>query len=132
MLCWQRENQFSLENKQLTKFTYQIFQTKNKSSIMPNKIVVEIICSPVGVGVSVSKYVKLAVKAIEAYPDIRVMHHPMGTVFEADTMDQVLEVTKLAHEAIFEAGVQRVITQVRIDDRRDKERTMEDKVKALE
>lgn len=99
---------------------------------MPNKIIVEIICSPVGVGISVSKYVKAAVKAIEAYPGIRVMHHPMGTVFEADTMDQVLEVTKLAHEAIFEAGVQRVVTQVRIDDRRDKERTMEDKVKALE
>ncbi len=97
-----------------------------------NKIICEIICSAVGVGVSVSKYVKHAVRAIENYPGIRVMHHPMGTVFEADTMDQVMEVTKLAHEAIFDAGVQRVVTQIRIDDRRDKPRTMEDKVKAIE
>ena len=96
------------------------------------KIVAEIICSAVGMGISVSKYVKIAVKAIEAYPGIRVMHHPMGTVIEADTMDQVLEVTKLAHESLFDAGLERVVTQLRIDDRRDKPRSMEDKVRAIE
>lgn len=95
------------------------------------KIICEIICSAVGMGTSVSKYVRHAIKAIEGYPGIRVMHHPMGTVFEADTMDQVMEVTKLAHEAIFTAGVERVVTQLRIDDRRDKNRSMEDKVKAI-
>ncbi len=96
------------------------------------KIVAEIICSPIAMGISVSKYVKIAVKAIEAYPDIRVMHHPMGTVIETDTMDQVMEVTKLAHEALFDAGLHRVVTQLRIDDRRDKPRSMEDKVRAIE
>ena len=96
-----------------------------------NKIVAELICSAVGVGVSVSSYIKIAVKAIESYPGIRVLHNPMGTVFELDTIDQVLEVTKLAHEALFDAGLERVVTQLRIDDRRDKPRSMEDKVLAI-
>ncbi|MHA2091700.1 MAG: MTH1187 family thiamine-binding protein [Candidatus Kariarchaeaceae archaeon] len=95
------------------------------------KIIAELICSPVGVGVSVSEYVKEAVKAIENYPNIRFMHHPMGTVFEADTLDQVFEVTKIAHEAILSKGVKRVVTQLRIDDRKDKSRRMEDKTRAI-
>ncbi len=96
------------------------------------KVIAEIICSVVGMGPSVSKYVKIAAKTIENYEGIRVMHTPMSTIIEADTIDQVLEVTKKAHESLFEAGLERVVTQVRIDDRRDKPRTMEDKVKALE
>ncbi len=96
------------------------------------KIIAEIIISAVGVGVSVSKYVKAAVKKIDEYHGIRVLHHPMGTVIEADTIDQIFEVSKLAHEEIFRIGGKRVVTQIRIDDRRDKPREMEDKVKALE
>ena len=99
---------------------------------MKTKIIAEIIVSAVGEGVSVSKFVKHAVKKIDSYPGIRVLHHPMGTVIEADTLDQVLEVARLAHEAIFEIGGKRVVTQLRIDDRRDKPRVMEDKVKALQ
>lgn len=96
-----------------------------------NKIIAEIICSPVGEGESVSKQVKSAVQAIHGYEGIRVMTHPMGTVFECDTIDQALEVTKIAHEAIFRDGAARVVTQLRIDDRRDKPRKMEDKVDAV-
>ncbi|MCY3411192.1 MAG: MTH1187 family thiamine-binding protein [Candidatus Heimdallarchaeota archaeon] len=99
---------------------------------MKNKIIAEIICSPHGGGISVSKYVKAAVKALEAYEEIRVIHTPMSSIFEADTMDQVLEATKRAHEAIFDTGIQRVVTSLRIDDRRDKPRVMEDKLRAIE
>jgi len=35
------------------------------------------------------------------------------------------------HEAVFKAGAQRVITTIKIDDRRDKKETMEYKVKAV-
>ncbi len=95
------------------------------------KVIAEIVTSPVGEGVSLSKFVKEAIKEIDNYPGIRVLHHPMGTVIEADSVDQVMEVTKLAHEAIFRAGAKRVVTTLKIDDRRDKDRRMEDKVNAV-
>ena len=99
---------------------------------MKTKVIAEISTYPVGEkGTSLSKFVKQAVKEIDKYPNIRVIHHPMGTVLEADSIDIILEVTKVAHEAIFKAGASRVVTQLRIDDRRDKPRKMEDKLKAI-
>ncbi|WP_455139719.1 MTH1187 family thiamine-binding protein [Candidatus Hodarchaeum mangrovi] len=98
---------------------------------MKTKIIAEITTSPIGVGTSLSRFVKTAIEEINKHPDIRVFHHPMGTVIEVDTLDQVFEVTKLAHEAVIKAGASRVITQIRIDDRRDKPRKMEDKLAAI-
>jgi uncharacterized protein (TIGR00106 family) len=98
---------------------------------MSIKIIAELSTYPVGRGTSLSKFVKQAANEIDNYENIRVLHHPMGTVIEADTIDQILEVTKLAHEAILKTGAQRVITQLKIDDRRDKDRKMENKVAAI-
>ncbi len=95
------------------------------------KVIAELVTSPVGEGTSLSKFVKEAIREIDSFEGIRVLHHPMGTVIEADTIDQILEVTKLAHETIFKAGAKRVVTTLKIDDRRDKDRKMEDKVRAI-
>ena len=95
------------------------------------KIIAEISTFPVGVGTSLSKYDKQAVKVIDGYPDIRVVHHPMGTVIEANDLDTILEVVKQAHSAIVKTGAERILTQIRIDDRRDKPRKMEDKIQAI-
>jgi uncharacterized protein (TIGR00106 family) len=99
---------------------------------MESRIIAEITTYPIGMGISLSKFVKKAVKQINKFPDIRVHHHPMGTVIETSSLDQVFEVTKLAHEAIIGTGAKRVVTQLRIDDRCDKPRRMEDKVAAIE
>jgi uncharacterized protein (TIGR00106 family) len=100
---------------------------------LKTKVIAEISTFPVGeTGTSLSKFVKEAVKEIDKYPNIRVIHHPMGTVLEADSIDIILDVTKVAHKAIINAGAFRVVTQLRIDDRRDKPRKMEDKLKAIE
>ncbi len=96
------------------------------------KVIAELVIAPFGVGTSLSKYVKESVKVIDGYHGIRVLHTPMSSIIEADSIDHVLEVTKAAHEKMFEAGAQRVSTLLRIDDRRDKPRKMEDKVEALE
>ncbi len=98
---------------------------------MSIKIIAEISTFPVGVGTSLSKYVKHAVKAIDNFSGIRVVHHPMGTVIEADNLETILEVVKQAHNAIANTGAERILTQIRIDDRRDKSRKMEDKIKAI-
>ena len=98
---------------------------------MSTKIIAEITTYPVGEGTSLSKFVKEAAREIDIYEGIRVIHHPMGTVIEADSLDVVFDVTKRAHEAILKTGALRIVTQLRIDDRRDKSRKMEDKVEAI-
>lgn len=98
---------------------------------MNTKIIAEITTFPVGEGTSLSKFVKEAAKEIDNFKGIRVIHHPMGTVIEAESLDQIFDVTKLAHDAILKTGALRVLTQLRIDDRKDKSRRMEDKVAAI-
>ncbi|MFX1283637.1 MAG: MTH1187 family thiamine-binding protein [Promethearchaeota archaeon] len=98
---------------------------------MSTKIIADITTFPVGVGTSLSKFVREAAKEIDNYKGIKVIHHPMGTVIEADSLEQIFDVTRLAHEAILKAGALRVLTQLRIDDRKDKPRKMEDKVAAI-
>ncbi|MBD3159347.1 MAG: MTH1187 family thiamine-binding protein [Candidatus Lokiarchaeota archaeon] len=95
------------------------------------KVIAELVIAPFGVGTSLSSYVKESVKEIDSFPEIRVQHTPMSSIIEADSVDQILEVTKAAHERMFDAGAERVSTLLRIDDRRDKGREMEDKVDAI-
>jgi len=95
------------------------------------KVIAELVIAPFGVGTSLSKYVRESVKVIDSFQGVRVLHTPMSSIIEADSVDQILEVTRAAHEAMFKAGAKRVSTLLRIDDRRDKPRRMEDKVKAI-
>jgi len=94
-------------------------------------IIVEFSVVPLGTGsTSVSKYVTVACKEVEK-SGVHYTITPMGTVFEADTIGKAFEVVKKAHEAVIRAGVARVVTTIKVDDRRDEERRMEDKVKAV-
>jgi len=93
-------------------------------------VVVEFSVIPVGAGVSVSRLVSLAVKELERL-GVRYMVTPMGTVFEAEDVGEAFEVVRRAHEAVFSGGARRVVTEVKVDDRRDVERRMEDKVESV-
>jgi uncharacterized protein (TIGR00106 family) len=55
----------------------------------------------------------------------------MGTILAAKDLDTIFEAVRQAHEAIIATGVKRVTSTLRIDDRRDKARTMNDKINAL-
>jgi uncharacterized protein (TIGR00106 family) len=55
----------------------------------------------------------------------------MGTVLAAKDLDTIFEAVRQAHEVIIAMGVKRVSSTLRIDDRRDKQRTMTNKVKAV-
>ncbi len=56
---------------------------------------------------------------------------PMGTVLEGD-LDVILEMVRKMHEVPFDKGAMRVSTLIKIDDRRDKESTMEQKIDSVE
>lgn len=56
---------------------------------------------------------------------------PMNTLIEGELSD-VLEVVQVIHELPFDKGLSRVCTNIRIDDRRDKSRKMNDKLTSVQ
>jgi len=79
---------------------------------------------------SVSQYVARAVKVLEREKSMKYEITPMGTIIEGD-LDRILAVVKKMHEGTFGEGVARVLTTVKIDDRRDKALGMREKVDSL-
>lgn len=85
---------------------------------------------PVGVGTSVSKYVAAAEKPVVDRPGIKRQLGPMFTTLEGD-LDEIMEAIREMQEAVFAEGVDRVITTIKIDDRRDVKGTMEAKLESV-
>ena len=79
---------------------------------------------------SVSQYVARAVKLLEQERGIKYELTAMGTIIEGD-LDRILAVVKKMHEEVFGEGVARVLTTVKIDDRRDKAQGIKEKVDSL-
>ena len=94
-------------------------------------IIADVSVVPLGVGTSVSAYVKKAVKALDA-SGLKVLHGPMSTSLEAKTVDEVFSAVKKAHDAVIAAGAKRVVTTLKLDDRRDKDHTMASKLSAID
>jgi uncharacterized protein (TIGR00106 family) len=79
---------------------------------------------------SVSQYVARAVKVLERDKDVKYQVTAMGTILEGD-LDRILAVVKRMHEAVLVEGVVRVLTTIKIDDRRDKPQTMNEKLDSV-
>jgi uncharacterized protein (TIGR00106 family) len=69
------------------------------------------------------------VKILEA-EGIPYVLGPMGTSIEGE-LPAVLELARRMHEVCFKLGYPRVVTTLRIDDRRDKDLTMAYKVESV-
>lgn len=95
-------------------------------------IIAEFSTVPVGTATTgVGKYVKAVLKELKKQEGIRAEPGAMGTVIEAEDMGCLLRAVENAHNSLFDQGVRRVVTELRIDDRRDKVATIESKTKAL-
>lgn len=93
--------------------------------------IVELSCVPLGTKTpSVSQYVARAVEVLEQEKDIKYEITAMGTIMEGD-LDRILAVVRKMHEAVFVEGVARVLTTVKIDDRRDKSHSIRAKVDSV-
>jgi len=79
---------------------------------------------------SVSQYVARAVKVLKRERDIKYEVTAMGTIIEGD-LDRILAAVKKMHEGVFGEGVARVLTTVKIDDRRDRSQGMKEKLESL-
>lgn len=97
--------------------------------------IVDVVVIPVGTeGASVSKYIAEIQTKLKEYKDqgkIDYQLTPMNTLIEGDLKD-LFEVVQAIHELPFDKGLDRVCTNIRIDDRRDKSRKMNDKLKSVE
>ncbi len=93
-------------------------------------VVVEFSIVPVGEGTSLSRILAHAIKELEN-TGVKYELTPMCTVFEARSVEEALKAVRIAHESVFKHGVKRAVTIVKIDDRRDVERSMKDKVESL-
>ncbi|MGN7402270.1 MTH1187 family thiamine-binding protein [Cytobacillus praedii] len=97
--------------------------------------IVDVTVIPIGTETpSVSSYVadiQRVLKEYEKKGQIRFQLTPMNTIIEGE-LPVLFEVIQAMHEVPFENGLMRVATNIRIDDRRDVKRKMEEKVQRVE
>lgn len=93
--------------------------------------VVELTVCPLGTGTtSASKYVAGAQKILSEQDKIKYLLNPMGTVMEGD-IDEIFALIRKIQEDVFDKGVDRVYSIIKVDDRRDKITSMEQKLQSV-
>jgi uncharacterized protein (TIGR00106 family) len=80
---------------------------------------------------SASEYIAEIQRRLARQDRVNHVMHAMGTSLEGSTAD-ILAVVAELHAVPFELGVPRVYTVLKLDERRDKEQTLDDKVTAVE
>jgi uncharacterized protein (TIGR00106 family) len=94
-------------------------------------IIAELTVVPLGTGTpGVSRYVAKAVdelKKMGLEPQVTAM----GTIIEAAELSVILEAVERIHESVFAQGALRVVTTLKIDERRDKAGSIEQKMRAV-
>ena len=92
--------------------------------------VVEVSIVPIGTeSTSLSPYVAGAIRVLKE-SSLQYELTAMGTIISGD-LDEILDVIRKMHESCFGAGAERVLTQIKIDDRRDRAGTPEQKVRSV-
>ena len=77
-----------------------------------------------------SRYIAEIQRRLERQDRVRYVLHAMGTSLEGSTED-ILAVVAELHAVPFELGIPRVYSVLKLDERRDREQTLEDKVESV-
>ncbi len=92
--------------------------------------IVELSIVPIGTkSTSLSSYVAECLKVLQD-SGLTYEVHGMGTIIEGD-LEALFQVILKMHEVPFEAGALRVVTSIKLDDRRDKEASAKAKVESV-
>jgi uncharacterized protein (TIGR00106 family) len=92
--------------------------------------VVEVSIIPLGVpGTSLSGHVARVLRVLQE-SSLHYELTAMGTIISGD-LDEILQVLRKMHERCFSGDVTRVLTQIKIDDRRDKPASPEQKIQSV-
>ena len=93
-------------------------------------IISQLSIAPVGAGINLSKYVKIVITTLRKN-NVNFEINDMATIIETENLETLFKVVREAHNAVIKAGAKRVITELKIDDRHDKNVTIGTKVKAV-
>jgi len=94
------------------------------------KVIVDFCLVPIGVGVSVSKYIAEC-EIILKDAGLKTQLHAYGTNIEGE-WDDVFGAVKRCHERVHEIGAPRITTTLKVGTRTDRVQTMDDKVKSVQ
>ncbi|MEE4243364.1 MAG: MTH1187 family thiamine-binding protein [Desulfopila sp.] len=92
-------------------------------------VIMDLCVVPLGVGVSVSKYV-VACHEILSAAGLTIEMHAYGTNIEGE-WDEVMAAVKKCHEKVHEMGSPRITTTIKLGTRTDRKQTMADKVNSV-
>ena len=93
-------------------------------------IIAQFSVSPVGKGISLGKYVKELVEIIKN-SNVKFATNPMSTTVEVNDLMSLFNIIEKLNNKLFTSGVERVITDLKIDFRTDKNATMKSKLKSI-
>ena len=93
------------------------------------KVIADLTLIPLGIGVSLSKYVAACEKVLTD-AGLKTQLHANGTNIEGE-WDDVFAAIKRCHEVLHEMGVPRVSGVIKTGTRTDRDQTMNDKVQSV-
>jgi uncharacterized protein (TIGR00106 family) len=94
------------------------------------KVIADLTVIPMGVGVSLGRYVAECERILRK-AGLKVKLHAYGTNIEGE-WDEVVAAIKECHQVLHALGVPRVSSSVKLGTRTDREQTMEDKIRSVE
>ncbi|MDE0483726.1 MAG: MTH1187 family thiamine-binding protein [Candidatus Poribacteria bacterium] len=94
------------------------------------KVIADLCVVPMGVGVSVSKYVTACENVLKE-AGLKTKLHAYGTNIEGE-WDTMFDAIKRCHEVVHQMGAPRITTTLKFGTRIDRNQTMEDKVDSVQ
>lgn len=92
-------------------------------------VIVDLCVVPLGVGVSVSRYVALC-QEVFVEKGLEHQMHAYGTNVEGP-WDDVMAAIKICHQRIHDMGAPRISTTIKLGTRIDKDQSMQDKIDSV-
>lgn len=93
------------------------------------KIIVDFTVIPIGVGVSLSRYIAVCEKVL-ADSGLSYEIHANGTGVEGE-WDEVFAAIRRCHETVHAMGAPRISTVIKVGSRTDRDQSMEDKIVSI-
>ena len=95
------------------------------------KVVVDIAVEPIGTSsTSISRYVRKVIEILQS-EGLKVYPAPSMTSFELDDLTRLGFILKRIDDELEKEGVKRIVTILKIDDRRDKETSIDHKLEVV-
>ena len=93
------------------------------------KVIVDLCVVPIGVGVSVSRYIAACTRILKA-ANLKTQLHAYGTNIEGDWQD-VFTAIRECHETLHAMGAPRITTTIKAGTRIDRNQTMQAKIDSV-